>query len=150
MVEWLRTSFIALLGVGLCVFTGCSESPKGSAATQNPKATAEQTRVANGAPPLVSQKTATPTPTPLPTPEPERRVTLTTTTTLRELAAELTRQLGVEYGADDDVAETTITLDVKNATAAEVETLVRERAGVSCVYSDREVEQRWVHFAVPR
>ncbi|AXA36822.1 MAG: hypothetical protein D6691_04575 [Candidatus Hydrogenedentota bacterium] len=150
MRRWVQISSIGLLAVGLCVVSGCGESPKGSADKESPKAAPDQTRVANAAPPQVSGKKATPTPAPTLTPEPERRVTLTTTTTLRELAVELTRQLGVEYAADDDVAETTITLDVKNATAAEVETLVRERAGVSCVYSDRDIEPRWVHFASPR
>jgi hypothetical protein len=132
------------------MLSGCGDTPKGSIENQGSKMRPEQTRVANAPPSQVSRKQATPTLTPFPTPEPERRVTLTTTTTLRELAVELTRQLGVEYAADDEVAETTITLDVKNATAGEVETLVRERAGVVCVYSDREIEERWVHFAPPR
>lgn len=82
-----------------------------------------------------------------PTPVPEPRVTLTTQTTLRELAAELTKQLGIEYAADDDVAQTTIAVDFKNATRAEVETVVREKTKVRLIYSDREIPEQWVHFA---
>lgn len=139
----LQRSASQIVGVSLVVglLVGC-----GQVQDQGPKETRESPQVQSKA--VVSetaQKPAQSLSTPTPVPEP--RVTLTTQTTLRELAAELTKQLGIEYAAGEEVAETTISVDFKNATRAEVETVVREKAKVRFIYSDRDIPEQWVHFA---
>lgn len=150
----IRIGFaVGLSAVGALLLMGCeSREPGQASATASTPGAKETVGASPVQPSPTSRATATPmpTPTPFPTPEPEKRVTLTTTTTLRELASELKRQLGVEYAADDDVAATTISLDVKGATRAEVETLIREKTGVHLIYSDREIPEQWVHFAGER
>ncbi|MCX7625014.1 MAG: hypothetical protein N2Z21_02190 [Candidatus Sumerlaeaceae bacterium] len=134
--------------VALAVLLGCGQPEdrdvRGEKETPAAQAKAASATASKGA--ERSQRIQTGVQT-MPTAEPEPRVTLTTQTTLRELAAELTRQLGIEYAADDDVAQTTIAVDFKNATRAEVETVVKEKTKVRLIYSDREVPEQWVHFA---
>ncbi len=140
---------VVLVGIyGLLLF-GCGREatdsrPRARGSDQARKSAAE-TAYANRA--MRRAATQEPVNTPSPTPQPEKRVTLTTTTTLRDLAAELTKQLGIEYAADDEIANTTIAVELNNATRAEVETVIREKAKVRMIYSDRDVPEQWVHFA---
>lgn len=148
-IRWLASAVVVVL-IGCRV--GPETPPEGGAQpTPARRADApaaivpETTSAAHGTPAPVSA----PTPSPTPSPIPERRVTLTTTTTLRDLAAELSRQLGIEYLASDEVAQTTLTVEFRNATRGEVEDTVKNKAGVQLIYSDREIPNPWVHFVAP-
>ncbi|MGC8741955.1 MAG: hypothetical protein ACP5QZ_00080 [Candidatus Sumerlaeaceae bacterium] len=144
----LLGEIVVTMVVSVTFLAGCGQSPEPtqsrSDSAQSSKATAQQAMADRA---LRKAQATKPTPTPTPTPEPEKLVTLTTTTTLRELAAELTKQLGIEYAADDAVADTTISLDLRNATRGDVETAVREKTKVRLIYSDRDIPEKWVHFA---
>ncbi len=137
---------LVLLAIGAVLLVSCTNDQRSVAKRE--AATSPSVEAAPTTPSPAPGGRPTPVP-PTPTPETEKRVTLTTTTTLRDLAAELTRQLGVEYAADDDVAQTTISVNFTNATRAEVETQVREKTKVRLIYSDREIPEQWVHFASP-